>query len=285
MSAARQPKIEGEAIQVVNKALAVEVANLQSICLEQQDQLDKNKDKIKLLGEYKPHNVRRRIQRRDAIIAKQKEQIKHQSTELKRTHQEATKKLRDQLRYYKQKSMKTDNQDEDINDHECEYCSALEKEVEKLQLLNSDLLEANAALQEELTQLTSRTITTMVNGKYTEEVRLCVMDLLSHNVGIKRVEPIIRAVLKLANVTCHQLPQPTAISDMLLEGRVLSQIQLAETLTASENNTLHSDGTTKFGHKYSSFQVSMDDKSMTLGIQVCCVHVAGDKIPQYYIYS
>lgn len=156
----------------------------------------------------------------------------------------------------------------------------------KLQSLNSDLLEENAALQEELTQLTSRTITTMVNGKYTEEVRLCVMDLLSHNVGIKRVEPIIRAVLKLANVTCHQLPQPTAISDMLLEGRVLSQIQLAETLTASENNTLHSDGTTKFGHKYSSFQVSMDDKSMTLGIQVCCVHVAGDNniISTHYTY-
>ena len=54
LSTARQPKIEGEAIQVVNEALAVEVANLKSICLEQQDPLEKNNDKIKRLEEYKP---------------------------------------------------------------------------------------------------------------------------------------------------------------------------------------------------------------------------------------
>ena len=77
----------------------------------------------------------------------------------------------------------------------------------------------------------------MVNGKYTEEVRICIMELLAHNIGIKKVEPVIRAVLNLANVTCSQLPQHTAISDMLLEARALSQIQLAETLTVTENNT------------------------------------------------
>ena len=87
----------------------------------------------------------------------------------------------------------------------------------------------------------------MVDGKYTEEVWLCVMELLAHNVGINKVETVIRAVLKLVNVSCSQLPQHTAISDMLLEGRALSQIQLAETLSVTENNTLHSDGTTKFG--------------------------------------
>ena len=262
-----QSKIESEAIKAVNTALAKEVANLQSVCSVQQDQLDKKDDKIKRLEQYKPHNVRRRIQRREAVIVKQKEQIKQQSLELKGTHQEVTKKLRDQLRYYKQKSMKVEDQDE--ADDECEFCSTSANKVEELQMLYSDLLEENACLKEEITQHKTRTITTMVNGRYTEEVRLCVMDLLSHNVGIKKVEPVIRAVLQLANVTCHHLPQPTAISDMLLEGRVLSQIQLVETLTARENLTLHSDGTTKFGHKYSSYQVSTDDKSMTLGVQVC----------------
>lgn len=59
------------------------------------------------------------------------------------------------------------------------------------------------------------------------------MELLAHNinVGIKKVEPVIRAVLKFADVICQKLPQPTTISDMLLEGRVLSQIQLVEALT------------------------------------------------------
>ena len=95
------------------------------------------------------------------------------------------------------------------------------------------------------------------------------MELLAHNIGIKKVEPVIRAVLNLANVTCSQLPQHTAISDMLLEARALSQIQLAETLTVTENNTLHSDGTTKFGQKY---QISTNDKALTLGVRVSDMH-------------
>ena len=94
------------------------------------------------------------------------------------------------------------------------------------------------------------------------------MELLAHNVGIKKVEPVIRAVLQLANMTCPHLPQHTAISDMLLEARALSQIQLAETLMVTENNTLHSDGTTKFGQKYSSYQIATNDKALTLGVQV-----------------
>lgn len=75
---------------------------------------------------------------------------------------------------------------------------------------------------------------TMVKGNIQYmDVRLCIMELLAHNinVGIKKVEPVIRAVLKFADVICQKLPQPTTISDMLLEGRVLSQIQLVEALT------------------------------------------------------
>ena len=199
------------------------------------------------------------------MIEKQKEQIRQQAFELKRTQQTVTKKLQDQLRYYKQKSAKVESE---VSDSECDSCAKLEDEVWKLQDLNSELLEENAVLNEELSHLKSRHIT-MVNGKYTEEVRLCVMELLAHNIGIKKVEPVIRAVLNLANVTCSQLPQHTAISDMLLEARALSQIQLAETLTVTENNTLHSDGTTKFGQKY---QISTNDKALTLGVRVSDMH-------------
>ena len=75
-------------------------------------------------------------------------------------------------------------------------------------------------------------------------------------------------VLNLVNASCPQLPQDTAISDMLPEARALSQIQLAETLLVTKNNTLHSDGTTKFGQKYTSYQISTNDKALTLGVQV-----------------
>ena len=258
--------IEMQAIQIVNKSLAKEVVTLQNVCSTQQKELQMKDDKLKNLEQqYKPHNVRRRLKRKDTMIEKQKEQIKQQAQELKKTQQVVTKKLQDQLRYYKQKSAKVES---DTSDSECEYCSELEDQIQQLQEENTELLEENAVLNEELCQLKSQSLITMVDGKYTEEVRLCVMELLALNVGINKVEPVIRAVLKLANVSCPQLPQHTAISDMLLEARALSQIQLAETLSVTEDNTLHSDGTTKFGQKYTSYQISTNDKALTLGVQV-----------------
>ena len=83
-SSTTQPKVERQAIQLVNKSLAQEVASLESVCSAQQKELQKKDDKIKNLEQhYKPHNVRRQIHRKDAMIEKQKEQIKQQASELK----------------------------------------------------------------------------------------------------------------------------------------------------------------------------------------------------------
>ena len=63
------------------------------------------------------------------------------------------------------------------------------------------------------------------------------------------------------------MPQHTAINERLIESRSLAHIQLADALTQSEHNTLHSDGTTKFGHKYTGYQVATHAGVLTLGIQ------------------
>ena len=72
----------------------------------------------------------------------------------------------------------------DTSDSECDsdYCGDLEDQIQKLQDKNDELLEENALLNEELCQLKSQSIITIVDGKYTEEVRLCVMELLALNV-------------------------------------------------------------------------------------------------------
>ena len=62
------------------------------------------------------------------------------------------------------------------------------------------------------------------------------MELLSRNVGIKQVEPVIRAVMKLCKLKCDRLPQHTATDDMMIESQSLCQIQLAEALTDSTYN-------------------------------------------------
>ena len=127
-------------------------------------------------------------------------------------------------------------------------------------------MEANAELKE-VKQLQLRKLTTFEGGKYSDELRMCVMELLSHNVAILRVVPVIQSVLKLAGVTCNRLPKHTAINDMLIEARALSQMQLAEVLTQEDHHTLHSDGTTKFGHKYLGYQVSTVHDTYTLGMR------------------
>ena len=43
-------------------------------------------------------------------------------------------------------------------------------------------------------------------------------------------------------------------------------MQLAEVLTQEDYHTLHSDGTTKFGHKYLAYQVSTEHETYTLGM-------------------
>ena len=100
------------------------------------------------------------------------------------------------------------------------------------------------------------------------------MELLSHNVGILNVVPVIQSVLHMAGLEYDRLPKHTAINEMIVESRSLAQMQVAETLLQAPNATLHTDGTSKFGHKYMSYQVSTTEGSLTLGIQVNTSRVA-----------
>ena len=233
-----------------------------------QDECDKQLCKQKeILEQYKPHNVRRRIQQRDTKISEQQAYINQQAQELKRRDQQEAKKAREQIRYYKQKCKQVQLQ----NQSECEHCKEMEEQLLKLKSMNIELMEANATLHDEIATLKSRKLESCVDGKYTDSMRVCIMDILSRNVGMKQVEPVIQAVLRLVGVECDHLPKHTTISDMLLESRALSQVQLAQTLANTEYNTLHSDGTTKYGQKYCGYQVSTAEMSLTLGYRYMSV--------------
>ena len=92
-----------------------------------------------------------------------------------------------------------------------------------------------------------------------DAVRQCCMELLSLNVGVRNIEPIIRSVMRdIGGLSVERLPQYTTLINMLSEMKVLACAQLAEELSCSEQTTLHSDGTTKFNQHYGSFQVSTE---------------------------
>ena len=54
---------------------------------------------------------------------------------------------------------------------------------------------------------------------------------------------------------------------MLAESLVVAQAQLAEKLVTSHHNTIHSDGTTKFGKHYGAVEISTEDGTYTVGIR------------------
>ena len=74
---------------------------------------------------------------------------------------------------------------------------------------------------------------------------------------------------KLANVEVGRLPKVTFAKDMFLEARALSQIQLASVLAENtdDNLTLHSDGTSKHGHSYTTLDVKKGDDVLVMGLR------------------
>ena len=111
--------------------------------------------------------------------------------------------------------------------HPCECCDELEEENTRLKKELIELKDANAHLLDCVRSNESRKLITFEDGKYTDDTRICVMELLSKNVGIMQVEPVVRSVLKLCKIDCEQFPKHTQINGMLIESRSLAHVQLA----------------------------------------------------------
>ena len=92
-----------------------------------------------------------------------------------------------------------------------------------------------------------------------------LLGLLSSNVGVNHISGVIRDVLKLVNVSAEPLPSSSLLKQMIVEGRAVSLVQIGEA-ARHNNNTLHYDGTTKFGRKYGSFQLSTEDEQLTISV-------------------
>ena len=145
------------------------------------------------------------------------------------------------------------------------------KELEAVITKQRDIIDQlqleNEHLQEEIDRLEKERLVTFEHGKYSDGVRQCCLELLSINVGVKNVDPIIRTVLSnIAGITVDRLPKYTTIVEMLPEMKALAYKQIAEKLQVSQQLTLHSDGTSKFGQHYGSFQVSTTQSSYSLGL-------------------
>ena len=66
-------------------------------------------------------------------------------------------------------------------------------------------------------------VVTFMNGRYSDDVRVTCLDLLSRNVGLQDVEPIIQSVSKnIFRTELGRLPGTSKLAEMLVEARTVS---------------------------------------------------------------
>eukprot|EP00117_Sycon_ciliatum_P022674 scpid18081/ scgid19491/ len=155
--------------------------------------------------------------------------------------------------------------------------SSLMSVNKKLKEKATQLEESLRAAQEEVAKLTRQHDTLQQRGnirtmsgsplQYTSSVRQCCIQLLAHNVGVEHVSAVIKTVITtLTSYHIERLPSPAKMCDFLGEAKQLVLTQLGEQLMATQNLTLHRDGTTKNGKKYYGAQISTADATLDLGL-------------------
>ena len=129
----------------------------------------------------------------------------------------------------------------------------------------------NAEMAETLQSILKDTeVRTFEGGRYTDNVRACIYELLSLNVGVHNIAPIIRCVLGyLMHKSVSRLPSYGLTCQMILESLTVAQAQLGdELLQAPGSATLQTDGTTKFGEHFSTYDIRTEKAiTYTLGIR------------------
>lgn len=240
----KQTKTMSDQVQHLNKKLQIKKDKIKHLthCIKEVNAVKIMKENEQVMMEEAKTNA-------ELNASKAEEHLCELKRKMKSTVDSCRKKV---------KKMSTDSKDTTITIIE------MEQQVKELKLQN-----------EELTKIMNTDIVkTFKDGRYKDEIREVIMELLAMNVSIRKVDGVIKTILKkLAGKDVEQLPSAWLKSHLLVEARSLADIQLAEVmlkgqdLDAENGHCLHGDATTKFHSKYQDFEVTMaDGNTMTLGI-------------------
>ena len=254
-----------------------------------QSQLDNEVKEEKLMQlrhkMYSMHrNTSKKFMRKENTIALQASKISEQVKTLKCLNDEVSslkphveelqrdkEKLRHKVAYWKQMvSDLKEAYEHQADENTAEQQLQSSKLTEKLYQLEQENTELKETVDDILEHSPDLQVTTFQSGRYTDNIRACCYELLSLNVGIKRVAPIITAVLKnLTDLSVDRLPSKSLLCNMMVECLTLAHAQLGEELSHDDksNYTIQSDGTTKFGEHYGTFDIATDETTYILGIR------------------
>ncbi|XP_053403190.1 uncharacterized protein LOC123534936 [Mercenaria mercenaria] len=119
----------------------------------------------------------------------------------------------------------------------------------------------------------SKTVQTFISrestkGKpYSGKLREIYYYLLSLNVGVRNIGPVIKKVLTLVDWEVSGLPSVKTVCNFNTELGVLAKKQVNEKLKSSDNLTVHRDATTKKGKHYYGMEISTETETLTAGIK------------------
>ena len=223
-------------------------------------------------------NANKRLKRREGVIQKQGSILQTQRRKLLqyevKLHQSERKltKLKSKLDRVNHSASYWKGKMHVIKSHSSskkkKLCDEIKSLKQQISLLSTDNIEMKEIIQ---SLMTEPKISTLEKGKYTDDVRACIYELLSLNVGVRNVAPIIRCVLNnIAHKSVSRLPSHGLICQMIVESLAVAQAQLGVELSEGGNcTTLQTDGTTKFGNHFGTFDVRVPDskETYTLGIR------------------
>ena len=138
--------------------------------------------------------------------------------------------------------------------------SQIQELKDKITVLENEKVEMQQELEyfmgDELAPLKN------IDGSYKNKVRACFQDLVMSGVGIKQTKNVIMTVLRnIGDIEIDEsdLPRETFTRSQYEEARLLAMAQLGTKLINDfdeSHRTLQTDGTSKFGKHYGTFDVS-----------------------------
>ena len=240
---------------------------------EQSEKLNEIQEK---LASYTPRNVNKRQKRAHSKIndlksriselevekcsisielSEVKEKCEQAKSEVEQLKQQKIGLLKKVSHIKKQKSTQA-NEIDLLKEHDAANILKLESCAKELKEKNKELEQLTCLLEDE-------TISTFEDGKYVDEVREVIMDLLAMNVSMSKVNEVIRTVLKkLTGKSLSRLPSKAVHSRLLVEAKHLADVQLGRAMLEEADpsqvvgNTLHGDGTTKYHRHYQDFEIT-----------------------------
>ncbi|XP_065182489.1 uncharacterized protein LOC135813316 [Sycon ciliatum] len=270
-------------VGTTTEPLAAEVFQVQREAKAQEELVGSLKEKMKV-GQGKLRNVKKKLGRRDETIRSleakvassvEADMVEDEYDEQDEQGSEDDMPMVDELKrklvntqhkvyYWQKRAGDLDTSRRELERELQEKSLLLSRADGRIKQLELEVDDLGSQLHEECS---GSMITTFSGNAYLPEVVKCCMELLALNVGIWNVKSVIDCVLhNLVSKKVDRLPSVGTLSGMLVQLKSVSSQHAAEVLSQAENTTLHTDGTSKFGQKYGTYQIATENQVFSVGM-------------------